>query len=169
MCPSVRSSALLPLALVMLAGPLAGCGQRQPPPVWEREDVQTLPMRPEWQRFVDDNYRGVVLAKLNSALSAPLDVAFVDKPQAVATKNKTRGTTELLAVGQVDVPTGTGVKYRRPYSIVWEQSGGGWAVADARVEPSDTPAPRPEEPAAPKPPTSRPATAPAEGTTAAAF
>ena len=151
--------------LAPLAGGCAGGGPREPMPSWQREDVETLTMKPEWQRFARDNALGVVLAQVN----APRGTKMVEPPKVVATRNRTRGTVELLATGEVDVPDVIGKPYRRPYSVLWEQSGGGWRVADVQVAtglevppptavPSATPAARPTtRPVTPTPADAAPA------------
>ena len=136
-----------------------GCTSQKTLPPGQHENVETLPLRPEWQRYADANYRGVVMAQF----SAPTGIRFSDDPKVVASHNRTRGATELLAAGNVDVPDASGTRFRRPYTIVWQQSGGGWELSDVRV--SDEGQPVRPEPTAPQPlrPTSRPAaTAPAE-------
>src|SRR4051812_7506267 len=78
---------------ILIACGAAGCQHADPAPTWKREDVDTLEMRPEWQRFVDDNYRGVVIAQLDASRGAK----FEEPPHVVATRNKSRNATELLA------------------------------------------------------------------------
>jgi hypothetical protein len=136
----------------------AGCNSQKTLQPWQHENVDAIALRPEWQRYADENYRGVVMAQF----SAPTGIRFVDEPKVVASRNRTRGETELLAAGNVDVPEASGTRYRRPYSIVWRQSGGGWELADVHVN-DEGQAVRPE-PTSPQPPrpVSRPATAPAE-------
>ena len=142
---------------------VAGCSSQpaaKPLQPWEHEQVETLPMRPEWSKFVDDETRGVVLSQVNS----PTLVRFDGAPKAVATRNVTRGETELLAVGMVDVPDVTGTKYRRPYSVLWRQARGGWELVDARVSPTgDVVVPPKSDTAAPLKPTMRPLPPPAAG------
>lgn len=140
----------------LLAG--TGCNSQKSIPPWQHEQVETLPLKPEWQQYADANYRGVVMAQF----PAPTGIRFPDDPKVVATHNRTRGETELLAAGSVDVPDVSGTRYRRPYTIIWQQSNGGWELADVRVSEEGRQV-RPE-PTTPQParPTSRPATAPAD-------
>src|SRR4051794_11488041 len=154
-CRLLIVSAWVCLPCLLLA---TACSSQKPPAPWQHENVDTLPLRPEWERYADANYRGVVMAQL----SAPSGVRFPDAPKVVASRNRTRGTTELLAAGNVDVPDASGTRFRRPYSIVWRQSGGGWELADIHVsDEGQAVRPEPTSPQLPRP-VSRPATAPAE-------
>lgn len=151
----------------VVAAGSGGCGHAPAPkdtlPLYEKENVENLPMEPAWRRFADENYLGVVLSQLG-ATTGP---EFPDKPSVIASRNKTRGTTELMAAGSVDTVRPNGKEYRRPYVVVWEQAGTGWRLLDARVEPAsvEAPAPPPERIAGPA---TRPATAPAAGPVAPA-
>lgn len=110
------------------------------------EQLKTLPLKPEWSKFVEANYRSVVLADLTQRGRDTAE--FVEPPQVIASRYKSGGGVELMAIGKVDTINLNSVRYRRSYTIAWQESGSGWDLTQHELGSPD----RAKEPPPARPP-----------------
>jgi hypothetical protein len=107
-----------------------------------------VPVRPEWQKFADENFYGVVQAGLPS--TTMITARFPRKPTVVASRGK-GGRIDLVAIGDVDTTSLGGTRMRYPASVIWQQRGSGWEMVHREIGAGT---------AAPLPPATGPATRP---------
>lgn len=124
-----------------------GCGPSQPAQSYEEdpamaakdEKIEVLRLTPEWRKFAETESRYLVMAELGG----PQDNSFPEEVKVVATRNHTRGYTQLLAISEIEMRDATGYPVRRPYTVTWFMEGGKWKVSDVMVQ-GPKPVPPPE-------------------------
>ncbi|HEX8911264.1 MAG TPA: hypothetical protein VF796_02810 [Humisphaera sp.] len=127
--------ALAGVAALGLAAAAGGCQPADPyavRPGQPADDIrrEVIEVRPEWRAFANENYRGVLLADLNAAR----DVRFNEPLTYAASRNPATGDVELSVAGTLDANTVTADRFRRPFTVLWRQSGGGWTLLTSRID-----------------------------------
>jgi len=96
--------------------------------------VTEIPVDSSSRAYALENYRSSVLAEIR----AQPDATFVTRPD-ISMGHRPDGTTELMAMGEMDI-NDKGARMRKPYSVTWVKSGGGWSspvtlIMDGKVSP----------------------------------
>jgi hypothetical protein len=157
----IRAAVRISCSALFVTASLAATGcnstpSSDQPPLGATRMGREMPVDAASRQFAMDHYRGMVLAENN----AQPDTTFVRDPNIAIVQRSDNGDVELSATGEFDVNDAAGHRLRKPYSVFWRRSAGGWTPASTMIM-AGRPSPQPFRAVATTGPAFRPLTQPA--------